>query len=364
MTPDLPSMLLPISNEAPLPPLRDWPLQALAMLEDEYSVVRIIVLEVRGSAPREAGASMLVGSNRLYGTVGGGHLEWQALQSAYALLASRDSSRIEQLVLGTELGQCCGGVVTLGLARLTQDDLPMLRKLAQPPSANAKRRREQRLETRLGGRRVHFKLRPANDGEASFSFETARDTLIEDPAPAQAPVWLYGAGHVGQALMRVLADLPFALTWIDSRTGLFPTVPAPGLTTITVSDPAATVARAPAGCRFLVLTHSHDLDYELVRAALDRNDFAFLGLIGSASKAAKFRARLARDGYAPDQVGRLTCPVGATVASKWPAAIAVSIAAQLLQDIDTPVRAQPFDDGCNGRDCNQCGQKIRRALPR
>jgi xanthine dehydrogenase accessory protein XdhC len=155
-------------------------------------------------------------------------------------------------------------------------------------------------------------------------------------------LWLYGAGHVGQAVARILVELPLRLTWVDARAELFPAGLPPALEILCGPDPVATVAAAPAGARFLVLTHSHALDYELSRAILRRGDFAWAGLIGSASKAARFRSRLARDGVGADAIARLVCPIGvAGIASKWPAAIAVRVAAQILREMSAVVAHEP-----------------------
>jgi xanthine/CO dehydrogenase XdhC/CoxF family maturation factor len=156
---------------------------------------------------------------------------------------------------------------------------------------------------------------------------------LDDEFPA---VWLYGAGHVGQALARILAELPLRLTWIDSRAELFPETLGGGVRVIHDADSAASVSEAPVGAYFIVMSHSHPLDFALCHALLERNDFAWLGLIGSASKAARFRSRLRRAGLGADVIGKLVCPIGVEgIESKWPAAIAVAVAAQLMQQIST-----------------------------
>jgi xanthine/CO dehydrogenase XdhC/CoxF family maturation factor len=154
---------------------------------------------------------------------------------------------------------------------------------------------------------------------------------LDDEFPA---VWLYGAGHVGQALARILAELPLRLTWIDSRAELFPETLSRGVRFLHDADSVATMSEAPVGAYFVVMSHSHPLDFALCHALLERNDFAWLGLIGSASKAARFRSRLRRAGLGADVIGKLVCPIGVDgIESKWPAAIAVAVAAQLMQQI-------------------------------
>jgi xanthine/CO dehydrogenase XdhC/CoxF family maturation factor len=159
-------------------------------------------------------------------------------------------------------------------------------------------------------------------------------TFIERLDNEFPAVWLYGAGHVGQALARILAELPLRLTWIDSRAELFPETLGGGVRILHDTDSVASVSEAPVGAYFIVMSHSHPLDFALCHALLERNDFAWLGLIGSASKAARFRSRLRRAGLGPDVIGKLVCPIGVDgIESKWPAAIAVAVAAQLMQQI-------------------------------
>jgi xanthine dehydrogenase accessory factor len=277
---------------------------------------------------------MLVSRAGIHGTIGGGNLEWQAMQAAQSLLlAATETSPValRRLVLGRELGQCCGGVVQLWLERFTPRDLPLLRRATGVAAAGGCAA----IVTELSGQGIV--RRRLEQGPARYpplQFAAGRDTtiLIEPLASGHAALWLYGAGHVGQALIRVLAELPFDVTWIDARAELLPAPLPDNVRPLCPPAPVNTVALAPAGVRFLVMTHDHALDYSLCRAILERGDFTSLGLIGSKSKGARFRSRLARDGLTQDAICRLVCPIGvAGVVSKWPAAIAVGVAAQLLQ---------------------------------
>jgi xanthine dehydrogenase accessory factor len=222
-------------------------------------------------------------------------------------------------------------VVQLWLERFTPLDLPLLRRAAALAFARGcatiiselagEGSVRRRLQAEPAG--FHPLLQLAADGENTI--------LIETVAAGHPVLWLYGAGHVGQALIRVLAELPFEVTWVDSRSELLPAGLPDNLHPLCAEAPLTTVPLAPAAARFLVMTHDHALDYALCRAILERGDFAWLGLIGSKSKGARFRSRLARDGLAPQAISRLVCPIGVEgVASKWPAAIAVGVAAQLL----------------------------------
>jgi xanthine dehydrogenase accessory factor len=166
-------------------------------------------------------------------------------------------------------------------------------------------------------------------------FAAATDALlVERIEVASTRLWLYGAGHVGQALVRVLTELPFEITWIDERAQMLPADLPCNVRSLHSQSPLETVRTAPCETRFLVMTHDHALDYALCHAILERDDFAWLGLIGSKSKGARFRSRLSRDGISSEAIARLVCPIGVEgIDSKSPAAIAVAVAAQLLQGL-------------------------------
>jgi len=321
---------------------------------------------------------MLVSQGGTYGTIGGGNLEWQAMRAAQSLLACGTRSvQIRRLVLGRELSQCCGGVVQLWLERFTPEDLPLLRRAAQADprdSATA-------IVTEISGKGVVRKLLRHSCTQPRLRFSSTSEdsaTLLEPIDAYRATLWLYGAGHVAQAFIRLVAELPFEVTWIDSRAELLPAPLSDNIHPLCVPAPTNTVTSAPAGARFLVMTHDHSLDYTLCRKILERNDFAWLGLIGSKSKGARFRSRLARDGVAPETIARLVCPIGVEgVNSKWPAAIAVAVTAQLLQGLESPAqgrslrgpelsadpRAPADDNACNSADCAACLTASRSAEP-
>jgi xanthine dehydrogenase accessory factor len=247
--------------------------------EDRPAAV-VTVLAHRGSVPREAGTRMLVAADEAWGTIGGGHLEWCALRDARALIAASGPPVEQQVALGPSLGQCCGGVVRLRIAPLAAEDV------------NA------------------WAL----------------------PAP-RFVLQMHGAGHVGRAVARLLAGIPCAVAWVDARDDAFPPGPLPPhLHAIATDTPEAEVAAAAPGTGFLVLTHSHALDERIVQAVLQREDFAFLGLIGSRSKRQRFEHRLLARGVPAARVARMVCPVGLPgIAGKEPEVIAVAVVAQLLQ---------------------------------
>jgi xanthine dehydrogenase accessory factor len=242
--------------------------------------VVVEVARTQGSVPREAGTRMLVGPHVVLGTIGGGHLELQAIADARHLLAGAAVAHQQHIALGPKLGQCCGGALDL-----------------------------------------HFSL--------------LADT---DPAgwPADTPLFslqLYGAGHVGRAIVQLLAGLPCQVQWIDERENEFPPVALPAhIQRVCVEPVQAEVDQAPPGAFYLVLTHSHDLDLAITQAVLRRGDFAYLGLIGSRTKRARFEQRLRQRGVPPDRLARLVCPIGLPgMPGKAPALVAVAVVAQLLQ---------------------------------
>ncbi|HEY0767898.1 MAG TPA: xanthine dehydrogenase accessory protein XdhC [Steroidobacteraceae bacterium] len=347
----------------------NWPLAVLRLIaEREPAVVRVLIAAVRGSAPREPGACMLVAHDRTYGTIGGGNLEWQGLREAAALLTAPATARpvrLRRLVLGRELAQCCGGVVQLWLERFTSADLPLLRRAAQAWSDGS----PAAIVTEISALAVMRRLAPPLQPRLQLNCADDESAVLCEAIGTDAPpLWLYGAGHVGQAVIRILAGLPFTVTWIDPRPQLLPALPH-SIRALCSATPVSTVPLAPCAARFLVMTHDHALDYTLCRRILERGDFAWLGLIGSKSKGARFRSRLARDGLAPQTIGRLVCPIGvAGVGSKLPAAIAVGVAAQLLQGLgpvlSTRSRNLPLAiaagpaDGCPSPGCAACSAAI------
>jgi xanthine dehydrogenase accessory factor len=341
-----------------------WIEAARTRLSQQPVVARVTVTALRGSAPREAGATMLVDAVDIAGTIGGGRLEWHAVALARELLrdACAPPVRIAELILGPDLGQCCGGRVELWLERLTRSDARWLEDAARRlrehadlaiASEHFDGSVTHRLERQPGARAV--RLEHGAHG---------RVTLFEVPRPRRPHLCIFGAGHVGQALVRLLAELAlFDLTWVDSRAELLPAGLPESVTARVCADPAELAAGAPARTRFVVMTHDHALDYQLCRVILERTDGAWLGLIGSASKAARFKSRLLRDGLSRESVSGLNCPIGVPgISSKLPGAIAIAIAAQLLQQegsaaslpANSATRAEPDPPACAGG-CASCG---------
>jgi xanthine dehydrogenase accessory factor len=296
-----------------------WLDEACELLTTESAIVRVTVAAVRGSGPREPGATMLVTRAAQQGTIGGGNLEWQAAEHARRLLAAGSAPLLleEELRLGPDLAQCCGGVVTLALERLP----------------------------------------------ASMHAELLARRNAQQPQPAPA-LWIFGAGHVGKAVLRQLEALPlFDILWIDNRPGLLPATHAAHVHTRCVAEPVELVRDAPRGTCFLVLTHDHELDLQLCAAILARGDAAWTGLIGSQSKAARFRSRLRRAGTSAAAISSLHCPVGLTaIRSKLPAAIAVGIVAQLLALVTRAASSTNAQQGCDPQ-CGRCAESPASIAP-
>jgi xanthine dehydrogenase accessory factor len=264
----------------------NWTEQALKRLKSDHAVL-VTVQATQGSVPREPGTQMLVFAQTEEGTIGGGHLEFQALAHARLLLAGQTDQTSLRQVLGPSLGQCCGGAVALGFEVVGAADLPRLRVLL---------------------------------------------------SPQRAPLALFGGGHVGKALVRTLAPLPFAVRWIDSRDEIFPPDVPEGVECEHSNPVQAAVADLAAGSRVLVMSFSHAEDLDIVVACLKRlreqADLPFVGLIGSQTKWATFRHRLEDRGFSAEEIARITCPIGVSgIAGKEPEVIAVAVAAQLLQTL-------------------------------
>jgi xanthine dehydrogenase accessory factor len=304
--------------------------------------VLITVAGVRGSAPREAGASMLVSADALVDTLGGGHLEWEAIAEARArLLTGQTAPALRRYALAASLGQCCGGVVWLCYETLTPerhtDWLAVQQRLAQGTGSLRVLRGDALGSTWTDARRAgNLQLPSQPDGQ---------DWCLTQPVlPPDFCLTIHGAGHVGQALVAVLAPLALALHWHDMREDLLAGAPA-GVITLACDTAEEAVAQSPSGSHHLVLTHDHALDLALVEALLRRKDIGEIGLIGSASKWTRFRQKLAARGFAEHQIARITCPIGVRGSSdKSPQAIAIMVAAQVLrwrEQARTPHQALP-----------------------
>ena len=335
--------------------MADW-LAVLARLGPSGPPCVLVTLaEARGSVPREAGTKMVVTADAAFGTIGGGQLEYEALGVARGLLQDPvAAAELRWFGLGPSLGQCCGGTALVlfeplagreepwqaALRELIERDEPAVlvtalgRSLARKlvvstnetigdlghPRGQAAAVAAARALLEVPGSGVRFE-----EGEGGTA-------LLLEPIRADGlHVVLFGAGHVGRALVRILGELPCRVTWVDSRAEQFPSEVPANVVIDCTETPQHAVDRAPPGAAFLVMTHNHALDLRLCEKILERNDFCYFGLIGSATKRAKFIKRFKARGIAEGAIERMICPVGIPgVSGKHPGEIAVAVAAQLL----------------------------------
>jgi xanthine dehydrogenase accessory factor len=310
----------------------DWLIAAL-----DQAAVLVTVAIAEGSVPREPGAKMLVDATRLHGTIGGGHLEHRAIAIARAMLASGDiTPRLERFALGPSLGQCCGGIAHLAFepadaatlavlhARRHDDSWRLVALDGAPASALF-----DGAGQRIGG--ADAPLFARDRGAHVMQGQDGRRWLVDPVFAPRARLVLFGAGHVGAAIVRALADLPCRVTWVDERDDMFPHQVPDNVSVEATDTPEALVAAAPPGASFLVMTHSHALDQRLAEAILARPDTSWFGLIGSHTKRKQFEHRLHARGLDAARIDAMVCPIGLPgITAKAPAVIAASVAAQLL----------------------------------
>lgn len=322
-----------------------WPVKLAALVEAGVPVTLVTVVAVKGSAPREAGAAMIVTERELIGTIGGGRLEYRAARLARTMLREGAAARVKEFPLGPELGQCCGGHVALHFQRISAADrawLDPLRgwiaegraaALVFAPGDTAGRRLAVTAAGVAGdlGARTPAGLRAGRKALAGGTVSEEGLAVLR-VSPPDCVVYLFGAGHVGRALAEILGQLPCRVVWIDERKDAFPAAVPANVATILSEAPAAEAVRAPTGAYVLVMTHSHARDQQIVEAVLRRGDFAYLGLIGSATKRARFIARLRAAGIGEAALARLVCPIGDEgIPGKEPGVIALAAAAEIMR---------------------------------
>ena len=286
----------------------------------------VTVLEVKGSAPRDAGTRMIIApSGNFYGTIGGGRLEWETIKQARKLMAKKENLCHQHIFpLGPQLGQCCGGSVRVLFESFTKERLPEIKSFS-----DAEAQGDFKTQATLNDDRVERE--PVSNHSARGPFWDGKKTFHETFDTGLTDLRLYGAGHTGKALMLALAPLPFSVTWYDERADAFPPNVPGNFNCVAVDDLAASLQQAPDGAFVLALTHSHTSDLEIMRAALAENRFDYVGVIGSKTKAASFRSRLEKSGLDDNQISKMVCPIGYDgITSKEPASVAISIVAELL----------------------------------
>ncbi len=319
-----------------------------AITTQQAPSVLVTVASTEGSVPREPGAKMLVTPTQQFDTIGGGHLELCAVEFARNMLALGDRDlpgqrRLERFPLGPTLGQCCGGVVYLAFERIDMAAIRFYTDLHQRWLNGQDSWRAIALDPEQEAFSPPILLTKDNHGELHVDTDRIqtchliRDQhgkrwLIDPCLPSRSHLLLFGAGHVGAALVRALADLPCRVTWIDERDNIFP-ASLPDNVRCEITDiPETLIDAAPAGASFLVMTHSHALDQRLAEYILQRPGVGWFGLIGSRTKRIQFERRLRERGITEKRLADMVCPVGINgINGKEPATIALAIAAQLMQ---------------------------------
>ncbi|MET0981675.1 MAG: xanthine dehydrogenase accessory protein XdhC [Telluria sp.] len=314
----------------------DWLTDAL-----RAPAVLVTVAIVEGSVPREPGAKMLVTREGFAGTIGGGHLEHRAIEMARAMLdegGEGSPARLERFALGPSLGQCCGGIAHLMFELADRDQMALLDARRNVDSIRVVAFDAGWALFDGDGTQIAGDPVPAFDrtrGTHVMHDESGRRWLVDPILAPRSHLMLFGAGHVGAAIVRALADLPCRVTWVDERDDMFPPVVPANVTVEATDTPEALVGAAAPGTTFLVMTHSHALDLRLSIAILSRPGSAhaadWFGLIGSDTKRRQFEHRLRERGIDQARIDAMVCPIGLPgIAGKAPAVIAASCAAQLL----------------------------------
>ena len=332
--------------------MHSWVRELVQLAEKNSPAVLLTVASVRGSAPREVGAKMIVTATESIGTIGGGQLEFQCVQLACDQLRAADlqdgSVRTRRFALGANCGQCCGGVVEVLFETLLDSNSDWVRFLAVLHA----QRQSFVVATTLAEPAHKFIVsshdRPDFPAENFCSNEVVAvtHTMLELREPARVvggyllepvhdcefQVAVFGAGHVGAATVDVISRLNCHVRWVDNRRNMFPQSVPHNVTLVERADPVGEIAALPAEAFFLVMTHSHALDQEICQRVLERQDFAYCGLIGSLAKRRRFTRRMREQGLAGSLLERLVCPIGVDgIEGKKPVEIAISVCAEILQ---------------------------------
>ena len=335
--------------------MNEWIGDLVEQISAGNPCVLVTVAGIRGSAPREVGAKMLVTERETMGTIGGGQLEYKCAQIAFNSLANvEDGSRLRKFTLGANCGQCCGGVVEVLFESFCAEKPDWLDVLLEYHGRReslviATGSHNKYLITEKGNMaypsectvdgslavnamRVLARKESAQRVRLELSGSDKEDMLMEPVVSSNLNIAVFGAGHVGAATVNTLSSLDCNIRWIDSRRNIFPERLPNNVQKIETGHPELEVAAMPADTCYLVMTHSHPLDQAVIQQILARDDFRYCGLIGSVSKRRQFEKRLLKLGLPQSRFDRLTCPIGIDgIAGKKPAEIAIAVAAELLQ---------------------------------
>jgi xanthine dehydrogenase accessory factor len=291
----------------------------------------VTVAETGGSTPRETGARMIVRPDGgFFGTIGGGTLEFEVIRQAAKAASSKTAGfELQTVSLGPDLGQCCGGRAKIAIEVFVSEQLKTAERLALEESKPYPFVTHAIIDN--GSVREREVADQVSENAIEIVDVNGKELLIEQFGETRRTLYLFGAGHVGKALVLALAPLPFSIVWIDSRAEQFPSAVPANVTKVCISDPAKALADAPDGVFVLAMTHSHGLDEEIMARALLAQRFEYIGVIGSKTKRARFLKRLKTRGLSDSVLSTMVCPVGVTtIKSKLPAAIAAGIVVDLI----------------------------------
>jgi xanthine dehydrogenase accessory factor len=340
------------------------------MSDRRMACALVVLVQTTGSTPREVGAKMIVTESECFGSIGGGAFEYGAIKEVRQMLRAGGEQKPRRSLhtwhLGADVGQCCGGACIVYLETLPPCDHFWLQRLIQyrdnepcvlitsldgndlPDSPGKMVVTEHHVEGSLRADQEMVVCHARNLLTSLVTSETNPHVVLRKPGE-QSPAYLlelfglknfrlilFGAGHVGKAILRVMCGLSCLITWVDARPGMFPASVPPNVETVVTDKPEDIIDEAHPGTFFLVMTHSHPLDLELCEQVIKRRDFGYLGLIGSKTKRMRFEKRLVQMGLEQEEIRRLTCPIGLPeITGKDPGAIAISVAAQILQQWNT-----------------------------
>lgn len=307
--------------------MNNWLIKLAELNQQGIPCVMVTVASIIGSTPREVGAKMIVTANDIFGTIGGGNLEYQACRISRAQLNNPGPHQLKRFPLGAGLGQCCGGLVNLLFE-------PIVGACEWVQTALDYERLNKEWVREVPLHEGQVCIRPDCEDETGL---VESDRFTEVNRSNDIELILFGAGHVGRAVVESMRDLPVRLRWVDSREDVFPAIVPDNVEVICTNSPEAEVDFANPDAFFLVMTHEHGLDQMLSEQILKRDDFCYFGLIGSQSKRCMFETRMHRRGIAIDKFKRMTCPIGISgIQNKQPSMIAISVVAQIMQRYDQP----------------------------
>lgn len=350
--------------------MNSW-LAVLESIKDRRIPCALVVLvQTTGSTPREVGAKMVVTASDYFGTIGGGALEYEVIEQARQMLRAEGNQQPKQCLqtwhLGADIGQCCGGACTLYLEILPPVDHFWLNHLMkcrdnEPcvliTSLDSQKGSDRQGKMIVTSHHVEGSLGAGQESVLRHARILLKLPINSDKNPHmmlrkpgdQSPAYflelyglnsfrliLFGAGHVGKAIIDVIGGLPCHVTWVDARPEMFPVSVPPNVEKEVTEQYVEIIQKTHPGTFFLIMTHSHPLDLELCEHILKRGDFKYLGLIGSKTKRTRFEKRLLQKGLRQEEIKRLICPIGIPeISGKYPGAIAISVVAQVLQQLNT-----------------------------